>query len=1538
MSGWPFSVHVARTDISPLSTSRQLCRALHNKLNDLRGQPASLTRDDTVVDALKQVAELLVYGDRSRRQLSDGANSRGSDSQSVSCDSDDPGPFFSYFAAHNMLGTLAALYLERGSSSGVRIQAVQSVSIMLMNLTSASALNYVLGHPGLRDIVRARIGAGGRGAASSSDEELLAYYVSLLKTIALSLTPQTLRFFVDIAMHDTVANEVVPPRSPSSRYPTDAAAQASSPLRGGGRNHVARAPRRAGLLEVNSSDADASDSVPSSARHSTQRDAAVPSTSSSEENDIGRGSAPQRRTSRASAAAAHTASRGTPCAASFDATAPMGSERALLSVSGPLSEAVQLSVPLPHPPAPRRYASITDEATTSGGGPDSPRAPPPPTQSHRRPVLSSRAVIVGFPLFTESLRLLHHSDSMVRTTARTTALQVLSLRDEALRTYLAAPGGAPTFFPLALAASLRTAALKMSSIVLARGDTITSNRQPHMRDSCDARSCDLQPYGSVCITTASILAHADVFPANPVPQLPLQVGSSKAAAGGACDAASDASFSSLVGELIPDLVTTLMFAQDVLAIAARESCSDMATPYVASPSSFQPIADAVVDSIFDVFISPLLLHTLTVAAFPCDTAVSALFVKPSQLRRGSTTTEEGDSHVRDQMNGVSAASTSPGRLWRQQQSHEDSSTFDDNGVVALGSDVVHHTDIHAALSGSSDEHANNPFSAPFPSSRRQSAVPITYCNAPSRRPLTSEATIDPGIALVLLSHVARCITYAPFADRLAATLFVARLPRASLLLCNVKASVPSSIHVASSQGGDTTELFNVVPHTAGDDASIGVGASSSTSTLGSPQQSIGDIIIALLRSPDARLVACAAITLSSLSAALPFEWVAATGLLAAWQTEPPTISARDSASVAAVATTAPATDDLQFSEKSQSGETMQTTESSAGAGTAAEVTLRHYVISTLITSLTRFPPLPPRAFSAITSLLLRLCGCNRRAIPCHGRQMLSAAVAALASDVGRLISAASKSDPANTLSPLLHVAESSADAELKGSFIVAHALWAAVEATAATAPHLSTSTPPVPVVRHDAEAAAVEAILERLASDPEPDDEVANVTANAASADTSSRAFDARIDNKAPPHLHHALLTPQQAASMARARTALLALLRRQPLTPRAALDDVRLLPHTVPEAWVPVTSALQSEVIQPALSDTLPLLLRLRSLLIALGEGERAGVLTCSHSLSLHAGAGLDDDHQAGNVVSRLLAFALNGTWRTASTSSAKSPVGSADVLVEPPRLPEISSLSPWDGESGASSVCLDPHVLRVLAPPPDSIRPGNSFSIAALPWFAATFYPALLDLAVPPVGPPSAAVAAAAEVQNGKPTFSGANAALSPLDVLAPLTSVSSAARRVGVVLGQSYIVLAELVSVNGDGAAVPLPAPPAPYGIAASGNQSSHAGPTVATPLSQRARALTVLPLHYTYTSSAGPRAPHVLDVRCLVRERLPLLRVTATTVGDGMALEVAGGVLAMDNADIARYAAGHIESAKRRLLGGKVRVLSSSELGLFRPSTW
>jgi hypothetical protein len=375
------------------------------------------------------------------------------------------------------------------------------------------------------------------------------------------------------------------------------------------------------------------------------------------------------------------------------------------------------------------------------------------------------------------------------------------------------------------------------------------------------------------------------------------------------------------------------------------------------------------------------------------------------------------------------------------------------------------------------------------------------------------------------------------------------------------------------------------------------------------------------------------------------------------------------------------------------------------------------------------------------------------------------------------------------------------------------------------------------------------------------------------------------------------------------------------------------------------------------------------------------------------------------------------------------------------------------WDGQV----VVSDP-LLRELAPPLDSIRPGHAFSIAKLPWFKAAHYPLTLDLPVPPMGLlPQVAEprrsAADEEAERGRQTRScgdwgfggapprtagsatgvaagvsagsigggsivGAHAsggegtgrmpgqwqggagggirtdgrpahtpgpstessftddedsdvslespeapnggARSPVaqpplpDPLAPLVRVTHSGRRLAVVLGQSYLVLAELLLARGPGgapgaggagnasSAMALAAQPGygPSSAAAAAGGTAIGGGFVVS----KGRALAVCPLHLCY-SFIPPQAVHVLDVRMSSRDAVPLaqalpashagLSALTTSPHAGVKAHVCGFVLVMDEPDVTAHVAMHIDASRRRIIGVKLDAILRLELPPWEP---
>ena len=231
------------------------------------------------------------------------------------------------------------------------------------------------------------------------------------------------------------------------------------------------------------------------------------------------------------------------------------------------------------------------------------------------------------------------------------------------------------------------------------------------------------------------------------------------------------------------------------------------------------------------------------------------------------------------------------------------------------------------------------------------------------------------------------------------------------------------------------------------------------------------------------------------------------------------------------------------------------------------------------------------------------------------------------------------------------------------------------------------------------------------------------------------------------------------------------------------------------------------------------------------------------------------------------------------------------------------------------------DDGCVREFVCPLDAISPGNTFTLAALAWSPATLWAISMRELPSPLGDGGAAV-------------DGGAAALS---VLAErLRDGSAAPRRVAVVLGKTFLVIAEPLAARA-AAAPPAPAP------------------------RPRARALAVLPLHTTFVSpvpAAGvASAASVVDVRFVARgwgdqasrpalpivvapspvtrSSLPLASPSAPPPGPNTspsersewrpAPRVLGCTLAFENVDRAAAVVAHVDAARSRVLRSRTAAL-------------
>ncbi|KAK9796324.1 hypothetical protein WJX73_003927 [Symbiochloris irregularis] len=137
-------------------------RHLHDTL--IRNANVTDANRDVVVETLRSIAELMIWGDQHEPR------------------------FFDYFAENNVLQHFTQFLQKKANRRGdVAQQVLQTLSMLIYNIRSEVAIFYLFSNNHVNDIVALRF--------DFEDDEVLGYYINLLKTIALKLNKSTVQFF-----------------------------------------------------------------------------------------------------------------------------------------------------------------------------------------------------------------------------------------------------------------------------------------------------------------------------------------------------------------------------------------------------------------------------------------------------------------------------------------------------------------------------------------------------------------------------------------------------------------------------------------------------------------------------------------------------------------------------------------------------------------------------------------------------------------------------------------------------------------------------------------------------------------------------------------------------------------------------------------------------------------------------------------------------------------------------------------------------------------------------------------------------------------------------------------------------------------------------------------------------------------------------------------------------------------------------------------------------------------------------------------------
>ncbi|XP_066153468.1 protein CLEC16A homolog isoform X3 [Euwallacea fornicatus] len=142
---------------------------LYNVLS--RNQTVSEHNRELLVETLRSIAEILIWGDQNDSSV------------------------FDFFLEKNMLSFFLRIMRQRsGGSNYVCVQLLQTLNILFENIRNETSLYYLLSNNHVNSIIVHKF--------DFSNEEVMAYYISFLKTLSLKLNAHTIHFFYNEHTND----------------------------------------------------------------------------------------------------------------------------------------------------------------------------------------------------------------------------------------------------------------------------------------------------------------------------------------------------------------------------------------------------------------------------------------------------------------------------------------------------------------------------------------------------------------------------------------------------------------------------------------------------------------------------------------------------------------------------------------------------------------------------------------------------------------------------------------------------------------------------------------------------------------------------------------------------------------------------------------------------------------------------------------------------------------------------------------------------------------------------------------------------------------------------------------------------------------------------------------------------------------------------------------------------------------------------------------------------------------------------------------
>lgn len=134
---------------------------LHNRLQHIRDTDEQ--NRDVMVEVIRQITEALIWGEQRDHN------------------------FFDFFCEKNILADFVRVLALPRVPKTVKVQLLQTLSMLVQNIRRETSLYYLFSNNYVNQLIATQF--------DWSDEEILGYYISFLKSLALRLNRETVKFF-----------------------------------------------------------------------------------------------------------------------------------------------------------------------------------------------------------------------------------------------------------------------------------------------------------------------------------------------------------------------------------------------------------------------------------------------------------------------------------------------------------------------------------------------------------------------------------------------------------------------------------------------------------------------------------------------------------------------------------------------------------------------------------------------------------------------------------------------------------------------------------------------------------------------------------------------------------------------------------------------------------------------------------------------------------------------------------------------------------------------------------------------------------------------------------------------------------------------------------------------------------------------------------------------------------------------------------------------------------------------------------------------